>query len=57
MTIMEIPTKPLSGYATWLKVEGLVYMGLPLAAYFVKTGLAWHDARLRRCLGASDAAR
>ena len=36
--------KPLGAYSTWLKIEGIVYMSLPVAAYFVKIGLAWHDA-------------
>ena len=41
---MSIVPPTLKSYSLWLKIEGVVYMGLPVAAYFVKTGLAWHDA-------------
>merc|ERR1719424_2524789 len=34
----------MTSYSTWLKLKGCVYMSLPVAAYFVKIGLAWHDA-------------
>ena len=43
MTIVDVPTG-MSAYSTWLKIEGLVYMGVFFVVYYVKIGLAWHDA-------------
>ena len=45
MTMIELPTSAaLSAYTTWLKIEGLVYMGVFFVVYYIKIGLAWHDA-------------
>ena len=45
MGAMDVPTpSALKAYSTWLKIEGLVYMGVFFVVYYVKIGLAWHDA-------------
>ena len=43
MGVIESPSA-MSAYSTWLKVEGLVYMGVFFVVYYVKIGLAWHNA-------------
>ena len=55
-TLIPAVKTPLGAYSTWLKIEGLVYMGVFFVVYYVKIGLAWsaHAAEPRalpeRCL-------
>ena len=45
MGAMDLPSpSSLSAYSAWLKIEGLVYMTVFFVVYYVKIGLAWHDA-------------
>jgi len=45
MGAMEVPTPAaMNAYSQWLKLEGLVYMTVFFVVYYVKIGLAWHDA-------------
>jgi len=44
--VVKPPTDiaPLTGQQIWLKINGVLYLGLGLVAYGVKFGLTWHDA-------------
>ena len=45
MGAMDVPTSSaMRAYSIWLKLEGLVYMTVFFVVYYVKIGLAWHDA-------------
>mmetsp|Transcript_54752 Transcript_54752/g.123289 ORF Transcript_54752/g.123289 Transcript_54752/m.123289 type:complete len:346 (+) Transcript_54752:66-1103(+) len=40
----ESDANMMKNYSIWLKVNGLLFMGISVVAYGVKFGLVWHDA-------------
>ena len=44
MAIQVAPIKGMTGYSTWLKLEGAIFMTVFFVVYYIKIGLAWHDA-------------
>ena len=44
LTIPKSDNPWIKRYSIWLKIQGNIYAGIFFVTYFVKWGVAWHDA-------------